>query len=104
MNQGRKPCQVAERLASAVGGDLYEIVPAEPYSDADLNWNDKRSRSTKEQNDKSARPAIAGETLDLSGYTTIYAGYPIWWGEEPRASAWSRISSSFLLFSVDPVY
>ena len=75
---------VAEKLASAVGGDLYEIVPAEPYSDADLNWNDRESRSTKEQNDKSARPGIASETLDLSGYTTVYVGYPIWWGEEPR--------------------
>lgn len=75
---------VAERLANAVGADLYEIVPAEPYSDADLNWNDKNSRSTKEQNDKSVRPSIASETLDLSGYTTIYVGYPIWWGEEPR--------------------
>ena len=75
---------VAERLANAVGADLYEIVPAEPYSDADLNWNDKNSRSTKEQNDKSVRPGIASETLDLSGYTTIYVGYPIWWGEEPR--------------------
>ena len=75
---------VAEKLASAVGGDLYEIVPAEPYSDADLNWNDKNSRSTREQNDKSARPGIASEALDLSGYDTIYVGYPIWWGEEPR--------------------
>ena len=75
---------VAERLASAVGGDLYEIVPAEPYSDADLNWNDRESRSTREQNDKSVRPGIASETLDLSGYATIYVGFPIWWGEEPR--------------------
>ena len=75
---------VAERLAGAVGGDLYEIVPAEPYSDADLDWNDKNSRSTKEQDDRSARPGIASETLDLSGYTTVYVGYPIWWGEEPR--------------------
>ena len=75
---------VAEHLADAVGADLYEIVPAEPYSDADLNWNDKSSRSTKEQNDKSVRPGIASETLDLSGYTTVYVGFPIWWGEEPR--------------------
>ena len=67
-----------------MGGDLYEIVPAEPYSDADLNWNDRESRSTREQNDKSVRPGIASETLDLSGYATIYVGYPIWWGEEPR--------------------
>ena len=75
---------VAEKIAAITGGDLYEIVPAEPYSDADLNWNDRSSRSTKEQNDKSARPAIGSEQIDLAGYTTIYIGFPIWWGEEPR--------------------
>ena len=75
---------VAEKIAKLTGGDLYEIVPAEAYSDADLNWNDSNSRSTKEQNDKSVRPGIGSETLDLSGYTTIYLGFPIWWGEEPR--------------------
>ncbi len=75
---------VAERIARITDADIYEIVPAEPYSDADLNWNDRNSRSTKEQNDKSARPAIGSETIDLTGYTTIYIGFPIWWGEEPR--------------------
>ncbi len=75
---------VAEKIAAITGGDLYEIVPAEPYSDADLNWNDRNSRSTKEQNDKGTRPAIGSETIDLAGYTTIYIGFPIWWGEEPR--------------------
>ena len=75
---------VAEKIAKITDADLYEIVPAEPYSDADLNWNDKNSRSTKEQNDKSARPAIGSGPLDLAGYTTIYIGFPIWWGEEPR--------------------
>jgi len=75
---------VAEKIAKLTNGDLYEIVPAEAYSDADLNWNDSNSRSTKEQNDKSVRPGIGSETLDLSGYTTIYLGFPIWWGEEPR--------------------
>ncbi len=75
---------VAQKLANAVDGDLYEIIPAEPYSDADLNWNDRESRSTREQNDKSVRPGIAAEMFDLSGYTTIYVGFPIWWGEEPR--------------------
>lgn len=75
---------VAEKIAAVTGADLYEIIPAEPYSSADLNYNDTSSRSTKEQNDKSARPAITSETLDLSGYTTIYLGFPIWWGEEPR--------------------
>ena len=56
---------VAERIAAITGGDLYEIVPAEPYSDADLNWNDRNSRSTKEQNDKSVRPGIG--SADISG-------------------------------------
>ena len=75
---------VAERIAKITDADIYEIVPAEPYTSDDLNWNDKNSRSTKEQNDKSARPAIGSKALDLKGYTTIYIGFPIWWGEEPR--------------------
>ena len=75
---------VAEKIASITGGDLYEIVPEKPYSDADLNWNDNNSRTTKEQNDKKSRPGIAGEPVSLEGYKTIYIGYPIWWGEEPR--------------------
>ena len=75
---------VAEKIAAITGGDLYEIVPAEPYSDADLNWNDRNSRSTKEQNDKNVRPEIGSEEISLEGYTTVYLGFPIWWGEEPR--------------------
>ena len=75
---------VAETIASVTGADLYEILAAEPYSDADLNYNDRSSRSTKEQNDKNARPAIGGAELSLDGYTTVYLGFPIWWGEEPR--------------------
>ena len=75
---------VAERIASVTGGDLYEILAAEPYTSADLNYNDRNSRSTKEQNNKSVRPAIGSKELSLEGYTTIYLGFPIWWGEEPR--------------------
>ena len=75
---------VAERIATVTGGDLYEIVPAEPYTDKDLNYNDRSSRSTSEQNDKNARPQIGSEDISLEGYTTIYLGFPIWWGEEPR--------------------
>ena len=75
---------VAEKIAAATGGDLYEITPAEPYSDADLDWHDNSSRTTKEQNDNSVRPAIANDTVNLDGYDTVYIGYPIWWGEEPR--------------------
>lgn len=75
---------VAERIASVTGGDLYEILAAEPYTEADLNYNDDSSRSTTEQNDKSVRPEIGSEDISLEGYTTVYLGFPIWWGEEPR--------------------
>ncbi len=75
---------VAEKIAAITGSDLYEIIPAEPYSDADLNWNDRNSRSTMEQNDKDVRPEIGSEDVSLEGYTTVYLGFPIWWGEEPR--------------------
>ena len=75
---------VAERIASVTGGDLYEILAAKPYSAAGLNYNDRSSRSTKEQNDKSVRPEIGSENISLEGYKTIYLGFPIWWGEEPR--------------------
>lgn len=75
---------VAERIASVTGGDLYEILAAEPYTSDDLNYNDNDSRSTKEQNDKNVRPEIGSEDISLEGYTTIYLGFPIWWGEEPR--------------------
>ena len=75
---------VAEKIAGIIGADTYEIKAAQEYTDADLNWNDSNSRSTKEQNDSSARPEIGSEAISLDGYTTIYIGYPIWWGEEPR--------------------
>ena len=75
---------VAEKIASVTGGDLYEILAAEPYTAEHLNYNDSSSRSTKEQDDKSARPEIGSEEISLEGYTTIYLGFPIWWGEEPR--------------------
>lgn len=75
---------VAERIASVTGADLYEIVPVEHYTEDDLNWHDSSSRTTYEQNDKSSRPEIAGDKLSLDGYSTVYLGFPIWWGEEPR--------------------
>ena len=76
--------EVAEKLADITGGDLYEILAAEPYSDEDLNYNDSSTRATTEQKDKSVRPEIGSEDISLEGYTTIYLGFPIWWGEEPR--------------------
>ena len=71
-------------MASITDGDLYEIKAAQEYTEADLDWNDSESRSTKEQNDPSVRPEIGSEAVSFDGYTTIYIGYPIWWGEEPR--------------------
>lgn len=75
---------VAERIASVTDADIFELSAAEPYSDADLDWNDKNSRTTLEMNDPDVRPAIADDTVDLDGYETVYIGYPIWWGEAPR--------------------
>ncbi|MBR6236740.1 MAG: flavodoxin [Firmicutes bacterium] len=76
--------RVAEKIAEITGADIYEIKAAQEYTTADLNWNDRSSRSTKEQNDKSARPQIGSDKIDITGYKTIYIGFPIWWGEEPR--------------------
>ena len=75
---------VAEKIANITGADIYEIKAAQEYTDADLNWNDPNSHSTGEQNDSSVRPEIGSDVISLDGYTTVYIGYPIWWGEEPR--------------------
>jgi len=75
---------VAEKLAEGLTADLYEIVPEEPYTDADLDWNDRTSRTSIETDDPACRPAIAGELPDLAGYDTVFIGYPIWWGDVPR--------------------
>lgn len=75
---------VAEHIASGLGADLYEIVPEEPYTDADLNYNDDNSRSTIEMNDPNARPAISGSVENMEQYEIVFIGYPIWWGEAPR--------------------
>lgn len=75
---------VAEKLAAATGSDLYEIKPAEPYTPADLNWNDKNSRSSVERNDPSSRPALADQGANLAGYDWIFLGFPIWWYTAPR--------------------
>lgn len=75
---------VAEKLAAGLNADLYEIVPAEPYTADDLNYNDNNSRSTREMNDPAARPAISGSVENMEQYDIIFLGYPIWWGEAPR--------------------
>ena len=76
--------RAAREIADAVGADLYEIRPAEPYSSADLNWMDKKSRSTVEMNDPACRPAIAEPVRDMDQYDTVFVGFPIWWYVEPR--------------------
>ncbi|MGN0553904.1 MAG: flavodoxin [Oscillospiraceae bacterium] len=75
---------VAERIAELTGADLYEIVPAEPYTEEDLNYNNNDCRANREMNDSSARPAIGSDSIDISDYDTVYIGYPIWWGTMPR--------------------
>ena len=71
--------RAAKALATAAGADLYEIKPVQPYSHADLNWMDKKSRSTIEMNDPSSRPEIVGPLPDVSGYDAILLGFPVWW-------------------------
>ena len=75
---------VAEKLQEALHADIYEIVPEEPYTAADLNYNDSKSRTSIETDDPSCRPPIAGELPDLTVYDTILIGSPIWWGDVPR--------------------
>lgn len=75
--------RVAEKLAAATGSDLYEIRPAEPYTRADLNWQDKRSRSSVEMSDPSSRPALADHAANIAGYDRIFLGFPIWWYAAP---------------------
>ena len=75
---------VAEKIATAAGGTLYRINPAQPYTSADLDWHDSNSRTTKEQNDSSARPEISGGVDNMAQYDIVFLGYPIWWGEAPK--------------------
>lgn len=75
--------RLADRLAGSIGADIYRIEPAQPYTDADLDWTDKGSRSTLEMADRSSRPAIGGADIDISGYDTVFVGFPIWWYVAP---------------------
>ncbi len=75
---------VAETLADMQGADLYEIVPEQPYTAEDLNYNDRTTRATVEQNDATARPAISGGVDRIEDYQVLYVGFPIWWGDMPR--------------------
>lgn len=76
--------QVAKTLAEAVKADLYQIKPAVTYTSADLNWNDKKSRSTLEMNDPNSRPELADKNADAESYDVIFLGFPIWWYIAPH--------------------
>jgi len=76
--------RVGEEIARIAGADFYEIVPKEIYTSADLDWMNKKSRSSVEMNDSSARPEIAGDALNMASYDNVIVGFPIWWGVAPR--------------------
>ena len=75
--------KVAETLAEAIGADIFEIEPKVPYTEADLNWMDKKARSTIEMNDPVSRPEIAIKRDNMKDYDTIFVGFPIWWYVAP---------------------
>lgn len=80
----RRTATVAHKIADVIAADLYEIVPAVPYTQDDLNWNDRASRSSVEMRNPNSRPAIAGEPLDIAAYDIIFVGFPIWWYVAPH--------------------
>lgn len=75
--------KAAKVLANAVGGELYEIKPAVPYTSADLNWRDRNSRSSIEMQDDHSRPALADTEAPVTGYDVIFLGFPVWWYVAP---------------------
>ena len=75
--------RLARTLADVTGADLHEIVPAEPYTAADLDWNDRASRSSVEMNDPASRPAVSSRVEDMDAYDTVFVGFPIWWYVAP---------------------
>ena len=76
--------RVGQQIAEALGADTFAIEPEQPYTSADLNWNDRKSRSSVEMNDESCRPAIAGTVNDMASYDAVFVGFPVWWYVEPR--------------------
>ena len=75
--------KLAKKLAEAIGAELYEIKPEQIYTKADLNWMDKKSRSSVEMNDRSSRPAIATKVENMEQYEAVFVGFPVWWYREP---------------------
>ena len=75
--------KMAKKLADAIEADLFEITPEEPYTKADLNWMNKKSRSSVEMNDRSCRPAIRSRVGNMAQYDVVFVGFPVWWYREP---------------------
>ncbi|UWD48725.1 flavodoxin [Clostridioides difficile] len=75
--------KLAERLAQEIGADLFEIKPESPYTNADLDWWNSKSRSSIEMNDRNCRPAISSQMTDMVQYDIVFVGFPIWWYREP---------------------
>lgn len=80
---GGVTAKLAKNLAGALGADLYEIRPEKPYTAADLDWTNRKSRSSEEMNDKSFRPAVSGKAENMAQYGRIFVGFPIWWYVAP---------------------
>ena len=93
--------KVAEKMAKATEADLFEIEPKQPYTRADLNWMDKKSRSTVEMQDRNCRPAMAAKP-DVSGYDVILVGFPVWWYREPSIIDTFMESADFIGKAVVP--
>lgn len=75
--------KAAKALAEAAGADIYEIKPKIPYTREDLDWINKKSRSSVEMNDPSSRPALADMEADIDGHDVIFVGFPVWWYTAP---------------------
>lgn len=75
---------IAEKIANVTGGDLFEIIPAEPYTAEDLDYNNDNCRANQEQNDDTVRPKISGTVEKMDEYDVVFIGHPIWWSKEPR--------------------
>jgi len=75
--------KLSERFAAEIGADLFEIRPEIPYTKADLNWMNKKSRSSIEMNDRNCRPAIAAKVENMAQYEVVFVGFPVWWYREP---------------------
>lgn len=75
---------IAKMIASMTAADIFEIKPSQPYTQADLDWNDKNSRTTLEQKNSASRPQIADRVADMGAYQTVFLGFPIWWYGAPK--------------------